>query len=84
MFSATFPKEARALARRYMAKDHVRVRVGRIGSTHDNVMQRVGGHVQNLGGRGSDTCDRRSSTWKSQRSVNAFLICFSRCRLPAQ
>ena len=41
MFSATFPKEARAVAREYMAKDHVRIRVGRTGSTHTNVMQRV-------------------------------------------
>ena len=42
MFSATFPKEARALAREYMAKDHVRVRVGRAGSSHKNISQRVG------------------------------------------
>lgn len=41
LFSATFPKEARALAKAYMAKDHVRIRVGRTGSTHTNVMQRV-------------------------------------------
>ena len=41
MFSATFPKEARAVARKYMAKDHVRIRVGRIGSTHANVVQKV-------------------------------------------
>ena len=41
LFSATFPKEARALAKEYMAKDHVRVRVGRTGSTHTNVMQKV-------------------------------------------
>ncbi len=41
MFSATFPKEARALAREYMSKDHVRIKVGRIGSTHANVTQRV-------------------------------------------
>ena len=41
MFSATFPKEARAVAREYMSKDHVRVRVGRAGSTHLNVTQKV-------------------------------------------
>ena len=34
MFSATFPKAARALAREFMANDHVRIRVGRAGSTH--------------------------------------------------
>ena len=41
MFSATFPKDARALAKEYMAADHVRIRVGRTGSTHLNVMQKV-------------------------------------------
>lgn len=34
MFSATFPKAARALAKEFMTHDHVRVRVGRAGSTH--------------------------------------------------
>lgn len=34
MFSATFPKSARALAKEFLAEDHVRVRVGRVGSTH--------------------------------------------------
>jgi len=34
MFSATFPKAARALAKEFMAHDHVRIRVGRAGSTH--------------------------------------------------
>ena len=42
MFSATFPKGARKLAREYMASDHVRIRVGRPGSTHLNVTQQVG------------------------------------------
>ena len=41
MFSATFPKEARALAKEYMAKDHIRVRIGRLGSSHKNIRQRV-------------------------------------------
>jgi len=34
MFSATFPKIARALAAEYMSPEHVRIRVGRAGSTH--------------------------------------------------
>ena len=42
MFSATFPKEARALAREYMSKDHIRIRVGRAGSSHINIVQKVG------------------------------------------
>ncbi|KAI9821489.1 MAG: hypothetical protein M1832_003337 [Thelocarpon impressellum] len=41
MFSATFPKEARELAREFMAKDHVRIRVGRAGSTTQNVQQKI-------------------------------------------
>lgn len=41
MFSATFPKEARRLAKEYMADDHIRIRVGRAGSTHLNVAQTV-------------------------------------------
>lgn len=41
MFSATFPKAARDLARQFLAEDHVRIGVGRPGSTHDNIKQEV-------------------------------------------
>jgi ATP-dependent RNA helicase DDX3X len=41
MFSATFPKGARELARNYMADDHFRIRVGRAGSSHKNIHQNV-------------------------------------------
>ncbi|RDL31369.1 p-loop containing nucleoside triphosphate hydrolase [Venustampulla echinocandica] len=41
MFSATFPKEARALAGKHLANDHVRIRVGRAGSTHKNIKQDI-------------------------------------------
>ncbi|KAF2146323.1 uncharacterized protein K452DRAFT_324292 [Aplosporella prunicola CBS 121167] len=41
MLSATFPKAARALARDYMAEEHVRIRVGRAGSSHGNITQRI-------------------------------------------
>ncbi|KAI4844990.1 DEAD/DEAH box RNA helicase [Aureobasidium sp. EXF-8845] len=41
MFSATFPKEARKVARMYMAEDSIRVRIGRAGSTHKNVTQDI-------------------------------------------
>ena len=41
MFSATFPKDARTMAKEYMANDHIRIRVGRAGSTHVNVDQTV-------------------------------------------
>lgn len=41
MFSATFNKEFRKLAKDYLTDDHVRLRVGRAGSTHRNVVQDV-------------------------------------------
>ena len=41
MFSATFPRDARTVAKEYMAVDHIRIRVGRAGSTHVNVQQNV-------------------------------------------
>ncbi|OQE38631.1 hypothetical protein PENCOP_c008G08207 [Penicillium coprophilum] len=41
MFSATFNKEFRKLAKQYLSQDHVRLRVGRAGSSHHNVVQDV-------------------------------------------
>ncbi|KAI9733417.1 MAG: hypothetical protein M1834_003501 [Cirrosporium novae-zelandiae] len=41
MFSATFNKETRKLAKKFMATDHMRIRVGRAGSTHVNVEQQI-------------------------------------------
>lgn len=41
MFSATFPKTARRLAKDYMDTDYVRIKVGRVGSTHENIKQEV-------------------------------------------
>lgn len=41
MFSATFPKIARDLAKEHLAHDYVRLRVGRAGSHHQNVVQNV-------------------------------------------
>ena len=37
MFSATFPKELRSLARQYMAPEHYRLTVGRAKSSHKNI-----------------------------------------------
>jgi ATP-dependent RNA helicase DDX3X len=39
MFSATFPKEFRRIARQYMEEDYVRLRAGRYSSTHQNIKQ---------------------------------------------
>ncbi|KAL4918629.1 P-loop containing nucleoside triphosphate hydrolase protein [Aspergillus aurantiobrunneus] len=41
MFSATFNRDCRELARKFLADDHVRVRIGRPGSTHINVDQKI-------------------------------------------
>ncbi|KAK5994957.1 ATP-dependent RNA helicase ded1 [Cladobotryum mycophilum] len=41
LFSATFPKAARDLAKEYLAASHVRFRVGRAGSTTENIKQIV-------------------------------------------
>ena len=41
MFSATFPKIARDLAKDHLAHDHVRFRVGRAGSSHSNITQDI-------------------------------------------
>ncbi|KGO77373.1 Helicase, C-terminal [Penicillium italicum] len=41
MFSATFNKDFRKLAKQYLSQDHVRLRVGRAGSSHHNVVQDV-------------------------------------------
>lgn len=41
LFSATFPKRLRDLAQNHLAIEHVRFRVGRAGSTHENIAQVV-------------------------------------------
>lgn len=41
LFSATFDKDMRKLAKKYLANDHVRIRIGRAGSVHMNVKQNV-------------------------------------------
>ncbi|KAJ4373907.1 hypothetical protein N0V83_002646 [Neocucurbitaria cava] len=41
MFSATFPKSARRLAKEYMDTEAVRIKVGRVGSTHENIKQHI-------------------------------------------
>lgn len=41
LFSATFPKSARDLAKTHLAENHVRFRVGRAGSSHGNIKQQV-------------------------------------------
>ncbi|KAI0447236.1 P-loop containing nucleoside triphosphate hydrolase protein [Xylaria telfairii] len=41
LFSATFPTAVRQLAKTHLAENYVRVKVGRIGSTHENIKQDV-------------------------------------------
>lgn len=76
MFSATFNKECRKLAREYLSTDHIRVRVGRPGSSHLNVSQvvssltsttlplsNIADHSDPLRGRpGKETCSLRSAS----------------------
>ncbi|WQF83221.1 Putative ATP-dependent RNA helicase DEAD-box, Helicase superfamily 1/2, ATP-binding protein [Colletotrichum destructivum] len=41
LFSATFPKPLRDLAKEHLSSSSVRINIGRIGSTHANIMQRI-------------------------------------------
>ena len=41
LFSATFPVAVRQLAKTHLSESHIRIRVGRIGSTHQNIRQDV-------------------------------------------
>lgn len=41
MFSATFNKDCRKLAREYLSQNYVRISIGRPGSSHLNVEQQV-------------------------------------------
>ncbi|KAI8957827.1 DEAD-domain-containing protein [Daldinia sp. FL1419] len=41
LFSATFPGAVRKLAKDHLAMNHLRIRVGRIGSSHVNISQEV-------------------------------------------
>ncbi|KAF2452436.1 DEAD/DEAH box RNA helicase [Lineolata rhizophorae] len=41
MFSATFNKTCRKVAKEYMSEDRIRVTIGREGSTHKNISQQV-------------------------------------------
>jgi ATP-dependent RNA helicase DDX3X len=41
MFSATFPKEIQVLAQDFLMPDYVFLAVGRVGSTSENIQQKV-------------------------------------------
>ncbi|GAW26156.1 putative DEAD DEAH box helicase [Rosellinia necatrix] len=41
LFSATFPTAIRKLATTHLAENYVRIKVGRVGSTHENIKQDV-------------------------------------------
>jgi ATP-dependent RNA helicase DDX3X len=62
MFSATFPKSVRNLARDFLADDYVFVKVGRVGSTTDNITQRVNPPPPS---HSPIVADNRSSTLKN-------------------
>lgn len=50
LFSATFNREARQLAREYLSDDFVRIRVGRAGSSHANITQDVSAPSSSIDG----------------------------------
>ncbi|ETS78481.1 hypothetical protein PFICI_10543 [Pestalotiopsis fici W106-1] len=41
LFSATFPTQIRKLAKDHLAASHLRINVGRVGSTHANIEQQI-------------------------------------------
>ncbi|KAI0143774.1 P-loop containing nucleoside triphosphate hydrolase protein [Xylariaceae sp. FL1272] len=41
LFSATFPTAVRKLAKTHLAETHIRIKVGRVGSTHGNIRQDI-------------------------------------------
>lgn len=41
LYSATFPKEIQLLARDFLARDYLFLRVGRVGGTTTDITQRV-------------------------------------------
>lgn len=81
MFSATFPKEARVVAKEYMSTDHIRIRVGRIGSVHVNVTQNVRDSRTNfiLYWR-----EHRLSSQRNPKNVTVSTIFCCRCLLLAR
>ena len=80
MFSATFPKEARAIAKEYMSKDHIRIRVGRAGSSHMNIIQKVKASSQSWR---LEAYKFRSFSSTSLRSAIVSSISCSQCHLLA-
>ena len=62
IFSATFPKKARAVAKEYMSNQHIRICVGRAGSLHKNVTQKVSLKLQT-------SPDRLLTSIRSFRSI---------------
>ena len=80
LFSATFDKNMRKLAKKYLANDHVRIRIGRAGSSHMNVTQQVSILPQ-------QPCTLltliRSSGWRGTQSSRLCTISWFRCHLLA-
>jgi ATP-dependent RNA helicase DDX3X len=80
MFSATFPKEARQVAKALLAEDHVRIRVGRIGSTHENIKQ----DVRSLRLRLFDITQILQVVWVEDGSKPEALVALLRSMPPAR
>lgn len=65
MFSATFNKECRMLARDYLGTNHIRIRIGRPGSSHLNVEQQVFHNTMMVAASPPTDCNIRSSTLRT-------------------
>jgi ATP-dependent RNA helicase DDX3X len=48
MYSATFPREIRTLAKDFLRPDYLFLRVGRVGGTTTDITQRVSGMIERL------------------------------------
>ena len=77
LFSATFDKNMRKLAKKYLANDHVRIRIGRAGSSHMNVTQQVSSQLQLPW---TSLIGDRSSGWRGTLSSRLSTISWSLCR----
>lgn len=73
MFSATFPKAAREMARAYLSQDYMRIAVGRPGQAHKNIRQVVVYVDQNM--KDQATYD---FIMKLEKQVRVLIFCNSK------
>jgi hypothetical protein len=82
LFSATFKKDMRKLARKYLSIDHICIRIGRAGSAHSNVIQRVSPLRPLLKSLSANFLNRSSGATRTTRN-RPHTTSFSPCHLLA-